>query len=78
MTIFCLKGKNKKMEESIEKDLDMFDDLKNSFSYLFFSLLYFVKTTQVKKSIFVLIRKKLGKVLGDKRQELFEWVNKHF
>ena len=30
-----LKGKNKKMEESIEKDLDMLDDLKNSFPYLF-------------------------------------------
>ena len=34
-----LKGKNKKMEESIEKDLDMLGDLSSSFPYLF--LVYF-------------------------------------
>ena len=63
------------MEKSIEKDLnDMFDDLKDSFSNLFSGLLCFVKATQVKKSIYVLIRKKRGKILGDKRQELFEQV----
>ena len=53
---------------------DMFDDLGNNFSDLFSSLLYFVKVSQVKKLIYILIRKKRGKILGDKRQELFEQV----
>ena len=53
---------------------DMFDDLGNNFSDLFSSLVYFVKVSQVKKLIYILIRKKRGKILGDKRQELFEQV----
>ena len=48
----------------------MFDDLKNSFSYLFSGLLYFVKVTQVKKSIYILIRRKCGKNLVHMRQKL--------
>ena len=72
---FFERKEKKKMEKSIEKDLnDMFDDLKDSFSNLFSGLICFVKATQVKKSIYVLIRKKRGKILGDKRQELFEQV----
>ena len=52
----------------------MLDDLKHSFSNLFSGLFYFVKVTQVKESIYVLIRKKHRKILVEKRQELFEQV----
>ena len=59
------------MKKSIQKYLGvMFDDLKNSFSYLFSGLLYFVKVTQVKKSIYILIRRKCGKNLVHMRQKL--------
>ena len=59
------------MKKSIQKYLGvMFDDLKNSFSYLFPGLLYFVKVTQVKKSIYILIRRKCGKNLVHMRQKL--------
>ena len=54
----------------------MFDDLKHSFLNLFSDLFYFVKVTQVKKSIYVLIRTKRGKILGGKKKDLFERVKK--
>ena len=52
----------------------MFDDLKHSFLNPFSDLSYFVKVTQVKKSIYVLIRTKRGEILGGKKQDLFERV----
>ena len=54
----------------------MFDNLKHSFLNLFSDLFYFVKVTQVKKSIDVLIRTKRGQILGGKKQDLFERVKK--
>ena len=68
--IFLEKAKN---NNNVYRDLDnMFEDLKNSFSIQFSSLFYHVKKSQLKNSFYVLIRKKRGKVLGDKRKQLFD------
>ena len=52
----------------------MFEELQNSFSIQFSGLFYHVKVAQVKDSFYVLIRKKYGKVLGDKRKQMFDQV----
>ena len=52
----------------------MFDDFQLSLSREFPSYLYHVKVSEVRKSFYILIRKKRGKILGDSRKELFENV----
>ena len=59
------------MECSLER---MFDDLQLSLSREFPGYLYHVKVSEVRKSFYVLIRKKRGEILGDSREELFENV----
>ena len=59
------------MEFSLDR---MFDDLQLSLSREFPSYLYHVKVSEVRKSFYILIRKKRGSILGESRKELFENV----
>ena len=59
----------------MENALDsMFEDLQSSLSDEFSNLLCHVKVSQVKKIFLCIDKKKRGKVLGDKRKELFDRV----
>ena len=49
----------------------MFEDLQKS---IFEEFLYYVRVSQVKRSFFVLIRKKRGKIFGSRRDEMFRTV----
>ena len=50
----------------------MFEDLKNSFLIQFPSSFYHVRVSQVKDSLYVLIRNKHGKVLGNERKKFLD------
>lgn len=78
--ILSLKWKNDYLQEAkndndvkYRKDLDnMFEDLKNSFLIQFPSSFYHVRVSQVKDSLYVLIRNKHGKVLGNERKKFLD------
>ena len=78
--ILSLKWKNDYLQEAkndndvkYRKDLDnMFEDLKNSFLIQFLSSFYHVRVSQVKDSLYVLIRNKHGKVLGNERKKFLD------
>ena len=59
----------------MESDLNkMFEDLEKSFHNEFSDLFYHVYVSQVKISLYILIRKKREKLYVEKRQELFDKV----
>ena len=53
---------------------EIFDDLKTSFDKKFSDHFCRVKNTETRKSLYVLIKKKRGKILGDNRKDLIRTV----